>query len=296
MAAMSKDPPSTPPLVQITGLRKVYPGSRGDSSRAAVDGIDLTVRSGDSLAIVGQSGSGKTTCARIIAGVESATEGQVLLGGADFARRSTTRPERKRRAGIVQMVFQDHYSSLNPRQRIAEAVMEVLAEFMPGRQTSRRARAAALLEECGLDSRVLDAYPRQLSGGQRQRVAIAKALAVRPKLVVLDEPVSALDVSVQAQILNLLHALREQEGLTYIFITHDLGVARQISDDCVVMHRGRIVERGKTAAVLDNPQHSYTQELIAAVPRPGWVPRRRRVDQLDGVIPQLLMGWQRGGA
>jgi ABC-type glutathione transport system ATPase component len=273
--------PSVPTLVQITGLRKVYPGGKDATDRAAVDGIDLTVRTGDSLAIVGQSGSGKTTCARIIAGAESATEGQVLLNGSDFTRRSVTRRERKRRAQIVQMVFQDHYSSLDPRHTVAESVMEVLAEYKPGRQADRRAQAASLIEECGLDPRALDAYPRQLSGGQRQRAAIAKALAISPKLVVLDEPVSALDVSVQAQILNLLHVLREQEGLTYIFITHDLGVARQISDDCVVMHRGKIVERGKTPAVLDSPQHSYTRELIAAVPRPGWAPRRRVAQMRD---------------
>jgi oligopeptide transport system ATP-binding protein len=278
---MSDAVPGMPPLVQITGLRKVYPASRGGTDLVAVDGIDLAVRSGDSLAIVGQSGSGKTTCARIIAGVESATQGQVLLNGSDFTRRSSNWRERRRRAQIVQMVFQDHYSSLDPRQTVAESVMEVLAEYLPGRPAARRARAASLIEACGLDHRALDAYPRQLSGGQRQRVAIAKALAISPKLVVLDEPVSALDVSVQAQILNLLRDLRERDGLTYIFITHDLGVARQVSDDCVVMHRGKIVERGKTSAVLDSPQHSYTRELIAAVPRPGWIPRRRVAQMRD---------------
>lgn len=275
-AALSDASPIRPPLVEITGLRKIYPGSKGAGERAAVDGIDLTIRAGDSLAIVGQSGSGKTTCARIIAGAESATEGQVLLDGTDFAKRSVTRRERKSRAQIAQMVFQDHYSSLDPRQTIAESIIEVLAEYRPGSRADLRAQTTSLIEECGLDRRALDAYPRQLSGGQRQRAAIAKALAIRPRLLVLDEPVSALDVSVQAQILNLLHALREHEGLTYVFITHDLGVARQISDECAVMHQGKIVERGPTSNILDNPQHAYTQQLIAAVPRPGWEPRRRR--------------------
>jgi ABC-type glutathione transport system ATPase component len=263
-------------LAQIAGLRKVYPGGRGDVERVALDGIDLTVHSGDSLAVVGQSGSGKTTLARILSGVESATDGQVLLGGEDFSRRSIKRAERRRRARLVQMVFQDHYSSLDQRQTVASAVEEMLAEHMSGSRAQRRARVTSLLNECGLDARVLTAYPRQLSGGQRQRVAIAKALAAQPRLLVLDEAVSALDVSVQAQILNLLRALREQEGLTYIFITHNLGVARQISENCIVLHRGVIVERGKTAAVLQTPRHAYTQELIAAVPRPGWIPRRRR--------------------
>ena len=247
---------------------------RDGSDLVALAGVSFSVAAGRSLAIVGQSGSGKSTCARIIAGLERQSSGSVELEGRPAVPRPRTRGERKQRAQQVQMVFQDPYSSLDPRQSVRDAVLEVVAEHQPSTLARRRERVDELLDEVGLDDRIGLAKPRRLSGGQRQRVAIAKALAARPRLLILDEAVAALDVSVQAQVIQLLAELRSEEGLTYLFVSHDLGVVKQVSDDCVVMHRGLIVESGATQNVLDNPQADYTRTLLAAVPRPGWKPRR----------------------
>ncbi|MCM9083221.1 ATP-binding cassette domain-containing protein [Streptomyces spororaveus] len=253
-------------VLEVTGLRRSYGAVR------AVDDVSFVLPEGGSLGIVGESGSGKTTTARIIVGLERADAGEVLVGGRNRTARGEGRGRARRlaRAREVQMVFQDPYLSLDPRTSVEAALRETLRLHFPGRDHPGRIRE--LLDQVGLGTRAADALPRQLSGGQRQRVAIARALAVEPSVLVLDEAVAALDVSVQAQILNLLADIREQTRIGYLFITHDLGVVRCVTDEIVVMRRGRIVEAGATAEVLVAPRHPYTRLLLESVPRPGWDP------------------------
>ncbi|MCX4694784.1 ABC transporter ATP-binding protein [Streptomyces sp. NBC_01408] len=251
-------------VLEVAGLHRAYGNVR------AVDDVSFTLREGGSLGIVGESGSGKTTTARIIVGLERADAGQVLVHGRDRTGRSRGRSQRLARARAVQMVFQDPYLSLDPRTSVEAVLRETLRLHFPGTDHARRMRE--LLDQVGLGTRAADALPRRLSGGQRQRVAIARALAVEPAVLVLDEAVAALDVSVQAQILNLLADIREQTAIGYLFITHDLGVVRCVTDDVIVMRHGRIVEAGPTASVLAAPEHPYTRLLLESVPRPGWDP------------------------
>lgn len=243
-------------VLLVSGLRKTYGTVR------AVDDVSFALDEGRSLGIVGESGSGKTTIARIIVGLEQADAGHVTVSGHDRAA------NRLRRARQVQMVFQDPYLSLDPRIPVGAALRETLRLHFPRRDHTRR--VAELLDQVGLGERTASSLPRELSGGQRQRVAIARALAVEPAVLVLDEAVAALDVSVQAQILNLLGDIRARTGIGYLFITHDLGVVRYVTDDIVVMWRGAIVERGPTDRVLTAPEHPYTRLLLDSVPRPGW--------------------------
>jgi oligopeptide transport system ATP-binding protein len=258
------------PLLEATGLRKEF------GPVVAVDDVDLAVGPGGSLAIVGESGSGKTTIARMLVGLSRPTAGTIRACGRDRSTPSRSAAERRRRGAEVQIVFQDPYSSLDPRHSAQRALDEVLRLHGHGSDAqSRRARIAELGELVGLDDRMLRALPRDLSGGQRQRIAIARALAADPRLIILDESVAALDVSIQAQVLNLLADIREQTQVSYILISHDLAVVRQITDEAIVMHRGRVVERGRTEAILDSPQDPYTRMLRASVPRPGWKPTRR---------------------
>ncbi|MCX5387021.1 ABC transporter ATP-binding protein [Streptomyces sp. NBC_00083] len=251
-------------VLQVSGLHRRYGTVR------AVDDVSFTLARGGSLGIVGESGSGKTTTARIVVGLESADAGQVRMRGVERTGRVRGRTARLARARDVQMVFQDPFLSLDPRLSVAAGLRETLRLHFPGADHTRR--IAELLDQVGLGARTHDALPRQLSGGQRQRVAIARALAVEPAVLVLDEAVAALDVSVQAQILNLLADIRAETGVGYLFITHDLGVVRCVTDDVIVMRQGRIVEEGSTAQVLAQPQHPYTRLLLESVPRPGWDP------------------------
>ncbi|MFD4532840.1 ABC transporter ATP-binding protein [Kitasatospora sp. NPDC058397] len=252
-------------VLEAVGLHRAY------GSVQAVDNVSFTLAEGGSLGIVGESGSGKTTIARIVVGLERADTGRVLVHGRDRTEHRRGRAHRLARAREVQMVFQDPYLSLDPRTSVGAALRETLRLHFPDADHPRR--IAELLDQVGLGEREAEALPRQLSGGQRQRVAIARALAVEPAVLVLDEAVAALDVSVQAQILNLLADIREQTGIGYLFITHDLGVVRCVTDEVVVMRHGRIVESGPTAEVLARPRHAYTRLLLDSVPRPGWDPR-----------------------
>ena len=266
------------PLLDVENLRKVYrvPASRrGTADLVAVDRLSFQVRAGGSLAIVGESGSGKTTTARLIAGLESPTSGVIRVQGEARKPLPWPRDERAGYARQVQMVYQDPFTSLDPSQTIQACLDEVLrCHFSHGRE-GRGSRISELLEQCGLDDRHRHRRPRSLSGGERQRAAIARALAAGPQVLILDEAVSSLDVSIQAQILNLLASLRSALGLTYVFISHDLGVVRQVSDECIVMHRGAAVESGPTEHVLSTPRADYTRELLDAIPRAGWAPKRR---------------------
>jgi oligopeptide transport system ATP-binding protein len=254
-------------VLEAAGLRKEY----GDL--VAVDGVDLAVPEGGSLAIVGESGSGKTTVAKMLVGLTAPTAGTIVACGHDRSTPARSARERRRRGSEVQIVFQDPYSSLDPRQTAEKALAEVLRLHRGGADS---ARVRELCDLVGLDARQSRALPRGLSGGQRQRIAIARALAAEPRVIILDESVAALDVSIQAQILNLLADIRERTGVSYILISHDLAVVRQITDEAIVMYRGRVVERGPTAQVLDAPQDEYTRRLRASVPRPGWKPQRRQ--------------------
>ncbi|WP_326731770.1 ATP-binding cassette domain-containing protein [Streptomyces phaeochromogenes] len=263
----------TTPVLEATGLRKVFPGGR-----VAVDDVSLTLPPGGSMGVVGESGSGKTTVARMLVGLETPTSGTVRIDGEPMITGGTTshsRAERLRRARRIQLVFQDPYASLDPRQTIGHGIDELLRLHEPDHDR-RRTRATELLDQVGLDARMARSTPGALSGGQRQRVAIARALVSRPKILVLDEAVSALDVSIQAQVLNLLADLRDDIGIGYLFVTHDLAVAQQVTDELIVMHEGRVVERGATDRVLTTPEHPYTRNLLAAVPREGWQPVRRQ--------------------
>jgi peptide/nickel transport system ATP-binding protein len=268
------------PLLEVHALRKVFP-IKGVDGRVdelvAVDDVSFTIPPGGALALVGESGSGKTTVARIVAGLETATEGEVVVCGERRTHGRENRKTRKRFAGLVQMVFQDPYSSLDPSQSVRASIREVLREHFRGDDARHDRRVTELLDQVGLDKRQGNAWPRDLSGGQRQRVAIARALAVEPRLLILDEAVSALDVSVQAQVINLLVDIRASVEVGFLFVSHDLAVVRQMCDDCVVMRRGRIVEAAATDTVLTAPTTAYTQNLISAIPRPGWTPRRTAV-------------------
>lgn len=263
---------STPAIV-VDVLTKTFHTGRPSQAVTALDAVSLSVESGSCLAVVGESGSGKTTLARIIVGLETADSGTVMVSGVPVADRANRR-ELRRRARQIQMVFQDPQSSFNRRLNVRVAVEEVLRAHSSLSPGARHQRCAELFEQVGLEPHHLDAQPDELSGGQRQRVAIARALAADPSVIVLDESVAALDVTVQAQILKLLAELRIAKGLTYLFITHDLSVVQMIADQVVVMRRGTIVERGSTADVLGNPQHPYTRLLLECAPRPGWKPQR----------------------
>ena len=263
------------PVLEVTGLRKEF------GALVAVDDISFAIAPARSLAIVGESGSGKTTVARMIVGLERPTRGTITACGSDRSRPARSARDRRRRGNEIQIVFQDPYTSLDPRQTAEQAIEEVLRLHHDWAAERRRSRIEQLVELVGLDSRQARALPRALSGGQRQRVAIARALAAEPRILILDESVAALDVSIQAQVLNLLADIRDETSVSYILISHDLAVVRQLTDDAIVMYRGQLVERGLTAQVLDDPQHPYTQRLRASVPRPGWKPSRRQLVPVD---------------
>lgn len=255
-------------LLEVRDLRKQFATEgfprRGEPLRA-VDGVDLQVHAAEVLALVGESGSGKSTLARCALGLEQPTSGQVLYEGVDVsrARRDALRQFRRR----VQPVFQDPYSSLDPRWTIARSVREALDVQRIGDRHDRDRRVRELLDRVGLPARFADRRPRELSGGQRQRVGIAAALASQPRLLIADEPVTALDVSVQAQVLNLLHEIKRDLGLAILLVAHDLAVVAHISDRVAVMYKGRIVEEGTKDAVFDRPRDPYTQALLAASPQ-----------------------------
>src|SRR5690606_22239642 len=257
-------------LIEVRGLSKTFTVSRGIFARRAtlkaVTGGFPDVHKGEVLGIVGESGCGKSTLARMILGLLAPTTGSVRLGGKDI--QTLPRREIARR---MQPVFQDPYSSLNPRRRIASIVALPLEVQGIGSAEERRAKAIAALDKVGLPSRYADNYPSQLSGGQRQRVAIARALVTQPEIVICDEPTSALDVSVQSQILNLLMDLKQNLGLTYVFISHNLAVVEHLATRVAVMYLGRVVELAPTAELFRNPRHPYTQALLASVltPEPG---------------------------
>jgi ABC-type oligopeptide transport system ATPase subunit len=229
-----------------------------------VDDVSFTVNEGETFALVGESGSGKSTTGRCMLRLIEPTSGEVMFRGENVLGFSNARMRTARRD--MQMVFQDPYSSLNPRMRASTIVEEPLAIHGIGTKTERRERVAELFRLVGLDPDHLDRYPHEFSGGQRQRIGLARALALRPSFIIADEPVSALDVSIQAQVINLLMDLQQQLKLTYLFIAHDLRLVRHISGRTAVMYLGRIVEMGATAAIFANPQHAYTRALLSAVP------------------------------
>jgi oligopeptide/dipeptide ABC transporter ATP-binding protein len=274
------------PLLSVRDLVKHY-HSTGLFGRAAppvraVDGVSFDVAPGETLALVGESGCGKSSVGRTILRLQEPTSGKALFEGADVFSldRPTLRSLRRR----MQIIFQDPYSSLNPRKRVGTAIAEGIEIHQLAPKTEIPARVAALLEEVGLDPGYARRYPHEFSGGQRQRIGIARALAVQPAFIVCDEPVSALDVSVQAQVLNLLSDLQRHRGLSYLFIAHDLAVVRQIAHRVAVMYLGRIVEEGSTDRLLSHPRHPYTVALLSAVPEPDPATRRNRI-VLGGDLP-----------
>ena len=257
-------------LLQVDGLVKHYTLPRQRLLAAppvvqALQGVSFQLRAGHSLGVVGESGSGKSTLARLVMALEAPTAGSVRLAGQDLHRLDGA-ALRRARAGF-QMVFQDPFGSLDPRQNVGRIVAEPLAAQGGSTPAQMQQRAAEMLDAVGLRASDVAKYPHEFSGGQRQRIAIARALVTRPRLIVADEPVSALDVSVQAQVLNLLLDLREQHGIALLLISHDLAVVHQVCDEAIVLHQGRFVERGAPAELFSRPRHPYTQALVAAVPR-----------------------------
>jgi peptide/nickel transport system ATP-binding protein/oligopeptide transport system ATP-binding protein len=261
----------TDPLVRVRDLAVHFPVRKGLFGKPAevvkaVDGISFDLHAGRTLALVGESGCGKSTTGYAVMGMETPTSGRVIVEGRDRAEMSPA--ERHALTGRMQIVFQDPASALNPRMRVGEAIAEPLVIHGIGTRASRAARVRELLELVGLSAAAAERLPRAFSGGQRQRIVIARALALEPRVIVCDEAVSALDVSIQSQILNLLMRLQQDFGLSYLFISHDLSVVRHIADEVAVMYFGKIVETGPVDDIFGDPQHAYTRTLLAAVPRP----------------------------
>jgi peptide/nickel transport system ATP-binding protein/oligopeptide transport system ATP-binding protein len=260
------------PLLQVNNLSVRFPIRKGVFARTvgwvnAASDVSFSLANGETLGIVGESGSGKTTVARSVLMLNKPSCGEILLDGKDIKK--INRQERLQYRRDVQAVFQDPLASLNPRFTVLEVLTEAMLVHKLVTKKTRVDEAVKLLEAVGLSSTMLDRYPHAFSGGQRQRLCIARALALKPRLLICDEAVSALDLSVRAQILNLLEDLKEKYSLSYLFITHDIGVVRHIADRVIVMHKGRIVEAGETEAVIGNPQNEYTKYLMAAGPEIG---------------------------
>jgi peptide/nickel transport system ATP-binding protein/oligopeptide transport system ATP-binding protein len=259
------------PLLEVRNLKTYFPIRTGIFRRhtddvKAVDDVSFSIEAGSTVGLVGESGSGKSTIGKTILKLIPATAGEVLFQGRNVLPLSEGefRPMRRE----MQMIFQDPFGSLNPRHTIGQIVGEALEIHFPKmNRNDRRERVSELLRQVGLKPEMMERYPHEFSGGQRQRIGIARALAVKPKFIVCDEPVSALDVSVQAQIVNLLQDLQSELGLTYLFIAHDLAIVEHISDHVLVMYHGKIVESASAEAIYENPQHDYTRKLLAAVPK-----------------------------
>ncbi|AYN39599.1 dipeptide ABC transporter ATP-binding protein [Streptomyces dangxiongensis] len=279
------------PILEVAGLVKHYPLTRGVlfhkqvGAVKAVDGVDFTLGRGETLGIVGESGCGKSTVAKMLCNLERPTAGSIRFKGEEITRLSGRALKAVRRN--IQMVFQDPYTSLNPRMTVGDIIGEpydIHPEAAP--KGDRRRRVRDLLDVVGLDPDYANRYPHQFSGGQRQRIGIARGLALRPEVIVADEPVSALDVSVQAQVINLLDRLQSEFDLSYVFIAHDLSIVRHISDRVGVMYLGRIVETGRDTEIYDHPTHPYTQALLSAVPVPDPEARAHRARIiLTGDVP-----------
>ncbi len=255
------------PLLEVRDFRTHFPARDGAGVVRAVDGVSFTLGEGETLGIVGESGCGKSTLGRSVLRLIEPTAGEILFEGTDVRALDARRLRALRRK--MQIVFQDPYASLDPRQNVGRIVAEPLEIHRIGTRALRAARGAELLDLVGLGADAMGKYPHEFSGGQRQRIGIARAIALEPRLIIADEPVSALDVSIQSQILNLLTALRERLGLAYLFISHDLAVIEHISDSVAVMYLGRIVERGAVEAIFARPCHPYTEALLAAIPEAG---------------------------
>lgn len=256
-------------LLEVKDLQVHFPIRGGIFSRAvgqvkAVDRVNLTIEAGQTYGLVGESGSGKTTTGRAIIGLNQITGGSIIFEGTDLALKGARKQKNVRRD--VQMIFQDPYSSLNPKKRVLDIIAEPLRNFERQSPQEEKRRVQELLEQVGLNSDNIYKYPHEFSGGQRQRIGIARAIALKPKLIIADEPVSALDVSVQAQVLNFLQDIQQELNLTYLFISHDLGIIRHMCDHIGIMYKGRHVEQGTPKDIFDNPRHIYTKRLIAAIP------------------------------
>ncbi len=280
-------------LLVVEGLKKYFPVTRGIvfqkqvAAVQAVDDVSFTVRRGETLGVVGESGCGKSTMARCVARLLDPTDGKILFDGTDITHlsRAEMRPVRRE----MMMVFQDPYASLNARKRVGFIVGEPLEVHDIGTEAERKRRVQDLLEVVGLNPEHYNRFPHEFSGGQRQRIGVARALAANPKLIICDEPVSALDVSVQAQILNLLKDLQKEFGLTYLFIAHDLNVVRHISDRVMVMYLGKVAEVGSGHHLYEEPKHPYTGALLSAVPIPNpKLGRERRAIVLEGDVPNPI--------
>ena len=278
------------PLLEVRNLKKHFPVRGGLLHRViaqvrAVDGVDFTIRQGRTLGLVGESGCGKSTLGRAILRLHEPTSGQVLLEGEDFTalNREDLIAERRR----MQIIFQDPFASLSPRRTVAQIIREPLDVHSIGTPDERKRRVIELLDVVGMGPEVRDRYPHEFSGGQRQRIGIARALALEPQFIVADEPVSALDVSVQSQVLNLIAKLKRERSIAFLFISHDLAVIQHISDDIGVMYLGRIVERASVAELYREPKHPYTRALMSAIPVPDPTRKSQRI-VLEGDVPSPM--------
>ena len=270
-------------LITVKGLKKHFTVGSSMVNRCilkAVDGLDFNIYRGETLGIVGESGCGKTTAGRTMIRLEEPTDGEVYFEGENIYKLSWTRMKKLRQK--MQIIFQDPFSSLNPRMKVGDIVSEPLFIYGEGNKKERWERAAELLKVVDLEDYVLNRYPHQFSGGQRQRIGIARALALNPSFIVCDEPVSSLDVSIQAQVMNLLQDLQQEFRLTYLFISHDLSVIKHISDRIAVMYLGRLVELADSNKLFENPAHPYTRVLLSAIPDP-FVEKKRII--LEGDVP-----------
>ena len=277
-------------LIQARDLHKYYTIKSGlfqpNQRLQALSGASFDLYAGQTLAVVGESGCGKSTLARLLTLIEQPTAGQLSLDGIDLATANIKKVAKQLRQ-TIQMVFQDPFGSLNPRQKVGDILQEPLIINTDLNANQRRDRVLELMQRVGLLDEHIYRYPHMFSGGQRQRIAIARALILKPKIVVLDEPVSALDVSIQAQVLNLLIELQQELGLAYVFISHDLSVVRHIADQVLVMYLGKPVEQGLSEAVFNKPKHPYTQALLSATPQANTDRKRKRI-RLTGELPSPL--------
>ena len=283
------DTQSTRPIMQGLGLKQHYSVNQGvmkpKGTVKALDGVNFSVEAGKTLAVVGESGCGKSTLARLLTMIEEPTEGALEFDGQDLLK--LDKAKRKELRQRIQIIFQNPYGSLNPRKKVGTILEEPLVINTKLSKAERKEKAIALLQKVGLRPEHYDRYPHMFSGGQRQRIAIARGLMMNPKVVVADEPVSALDVSVQAQVLNLMMDLQDELGLAYMFISHDLSVVEHIADEVMVMYLGKVVEYGSTEQIFGNPQHPYTRALLSSTPR---IEPEKRIDKirLTGELPSPL--------